>query len=159
LPALPVRLEVETDKPHILTARRKGYELFEEEITFEDGQAQKTIEITLTERPTEEPERRRRSMPRASRPSPSPAPSSERNPASEKADTAAPQPARRATLTLTSTPPANVVLDGKPLGATPRTNITVEPGTHRVIFIHGASRKIETVEATPGSNQTVSVNF
>lgn len=153
---LPLRLEVETDKPHILIARRKGYEVFEEEITFEDGQAQKTIEITLTQG-ADEPRRRRPTMPRASRSSPPPSP--ERDEASEKTEAAAPQPAGPAVLTFTSKPAANVILDGKPLGPTPRRNITVEPGTHRVIFIHGESRKIETVEAAPGSKKTVSVSF
>ena len=157
LPELPVRLEVETDKPHVLTARRKGYAAFEQPITFEDGEAQKTIEIALAESPGEEHRRRRPPAPRAS--SSSPPPSSERNDAAEKTETVAQEPARPAMLTLTSTPPSNVVLDGKPLGATPRRNVTVEPGTHRVIFIHGDSRKIETVEAAPGSNKTVSVNF
>ncbi len=162
LPEPPLRLEVETDKPHVLIARRKGYAVFEQPITFEDGQAQKTIEITLSELAPEEPRRRR--PPLSSKTSPgeassSPAPSPERNEAPAKPETAAAEPARRTTLTLTSTPPSNVILDGKPLGPTPRKNITVEPGTHRVIFVHGASRKIETVEAAPGSNRTVSVNF
>jgi hypothetical protein len=157
LPELPVRLEVDTDKPHILTARRKGYAVFEEHITFEDGEAQKTIEITLTESPTQEPRRRRPPTPEAS--SSNPTPSSQRNEASEKPERAAAETTRRTTLTLTSTPPSKVILDGKPLGATPRHDIAVEPGTHRVIFIHGESRKTETVEAAPGSNRTVSVNF
>jgi serine/threonine-protein kinase len=147
LPALPVRLEVETDRPHILIAKRKGYAAFEEPITFEDGQAEKTIEIVLTERPGDAPGRRRAGGDPAS--------------GSEAEDSApsAPAPASTATLQLTSTPPSNVLLDGKPLGTTPLRDVTVEPGTHRVIFIHGAERKPKQVEASPGSNQTVSVNF
>ncbi len=153
LPALPVRLEVETDRSHILVAKRKGYATFEEPITFEDGQAEKTIEITLTERPTEE------SVIRRPRPSSS-GPSTAR--AEEDSEAAEPEPAPptgNATLNLTSTPPSNVLLDGKPLGTTPLRDISVEPGTHRVIFIHGADRKPKVVEAAPGSSQTVSVSF
>jgi hypothetical protein len=52
-----------------------------------------------------------------------------------------------------------VLLDGKPLGSTPLRDIAVDPGTHRVIFIYGAERKPKTIEAAPGSNQTVSVSF
>jgi serine/threonine-protein kinase len=147
LPALPVRLEVETDRPHILIAKRKGYAAFEEPITFEDGQAEKTIEIVLTERPGDAPGRRRSGA--------DPASGTE----AEEAAPAPPAPASTATLQLTSTPPSNVLLDGKPLGTTPLRDVTVEPGTHRVIFIHGAERKPKQVEASPGSNQTVSVNF
>ncbi len=144
LPALPVRLEVETDRPHILIAKRKGYSNFEEPIAFEDGQAEKTIEITLSERPAEPANVRR---PRA------PGEAVEEPPAPEPAAVSA------AMLQLTSTPPANVLLDGKPLGTTPLRDVSVEPGTHRVIFIHGAERKPKTVEVSPGSNQTVSVSF
>ena len=151
LPALPVRLEVETDRSHILVAKKKGYAVFEEPITFEDGQAEKTIEITLTERPTDDPVARR----------PRSAPSAPRAEVEEPAtpEAAEPEPSGNATLNLTSTPPSNVLLDGKPLGTTPLRDISVEPGTHRVIFIHGADRKPKVVEAAPGSNQTVSVSF
>jgi hypothetical protein len=143
LPALPVRLEVETDRPHILIAKRRGYSSFEEPITFEDGQAEKTIEITLSERPAESNLRRQRPPGEVAEEPPPPEPVA----------------VSAAMLQLTSTPPANVLLDGKPLGTTPLRDVSVEPGTHRVIFIHGAERKPKTVEVAPGSNQTVSVSF
>jgi hypothetical protein len=149
LPALPVRLEVETDRPHILIAKRRGYSNFEEPILFDDGQAEKTIEITLTERPSEDPNRRRR--PAGVGPV--------GGEGSEAEETPAAEPAGVATLQLTSTPPSNVLLDGKPLGTTPLRDVSVDPGTHRVIFIHGAERRPKTVEAAAGSNQTVSVSF
>jgi len=144
LPALPVRLEVETDRTHILIAKRKGYATFEEPITFEDGQAEKTIEITLTEKP---PERRRVGAPGAGGES------------AEAEAAVAPAAVGQATLQLTSTPPSNVLLDGKPLGTTPLRDVTVEPGAHRVIFIYGAERKPKSVDVAPGSSQTVSVSF
>jgi hypothetical protein len=142
LPALPVRLEVETERPHILIAKRKGYVAFEEPITFEDGQAEKTIEIILTEKP---PDRRRVG-----------------GVLGLGGEGGEGEPAAvigQATLQLTSTPPSNVLLDGKPLGTTPLRDVTVEPGAHRVIFIYGAERKPKSVEVAPGSSQTVSVSF
>jgi serine/threonine-protein kinase len=152
LPALPVRLEVETDRSHVLIAKRKGYATFEEPITFEDGQAEKTIEITLSERAADDPNRRRRFGAVGA--------ANGRAEAAEAAEPAAePEPVNNATLHLTSTPPSNVLLDGKPLGSTPLRDIAVDPGTHRVIFIYGAERKPKTIEAAPGSNQTVSVSF
>ncbi len=156
LPALPVRLEVETDRSHILIARKKGFSTFEEPITFEDGQAEKTIEITLTERSAEAAPVRPRRVGAAT----SPATEGTEAPVAEAEEAASePAPAGNATLNLTSTPPSNVLLDGKPLGTTPLRGISVEPGTHRVIFIHGAERKPKTIEAAPGSDQTVSVTF
>ena len=79
--------------------------------------------------------------------------------AAETEEPAASEPVGTATLQLTSTPPSNVLLDGKPLGTTPLRDVSVEPGTHRVIFIHGAERRPKTVEVAAGSNQTVSVSF
>jgi len=150
LPPLPVRLEVETDRPHVLIARRKGFASFEEPIVFEDGQAEKTIEITMTERADDSARRRRASgaSPRGEGDAP---------------ETAEPEPpttaALSAKLTITSTPPSNVLLDGKPLGTTPLRDIAVEPGSHRVIFIHGAERKSKVINAEAGSNPTISESF
>ncbi len=141
LPPLPVRLEVETDRPHVLLARKKGFAPFEQPIVFEDGQAEKTIEINLSERVADEAARRRRAA---------------EGDAPEAAQPVAPATAR---LNLTSTPPSNVLLDGKPLGTTPLRDVSVEPGSHRVIFIHGAERKSKTIEAEAGTSRTVSETF
>jgi len=157
LPALPVRLEVETDRTHILIARKKGFATFEEPITFEDGQAEKTIEITMTERSSEAAPARPRRTGAVGGPGPTGETAEEAVAGTE--EVSEPEPAGNATLNLTSTPPSNVLLDGKPLGTTPLRGVSVEPGTHRVIFIHGAERKPKTVEAAPGSDQTVSVTF
>lgn len=152
LPALPVRLEVETDRPHVLIAKRKGFATFEQPITFEDGQAEKTIEISLTERAAEEVIARRR------RPGPAGSPSGAAE-GPEPSEVAEPEPVGAATLNISSTPPSNVLLDGKPLGTTPLQGVSVEPGTHRVIFIHGAERKPKTVEVEAGKAHDVSVRF
>jgi hypothetical protein len=149
LPPLPVRLEVETDRPHILIARRKGFAAFEEPIVFDDGQAEKTIEVTLSERPADEAARRRRPGPAGARPE-----------GVDTAEATEPEaPVTTAKLTITSTPPSNVLLDGKPLGTTPLRDISIEPGSHRVIFIHGAARKTKMIDAEAGSNATVSETF
>jgi serine/threonine-protein kinase len=150
LPPLPVRLEVETDRPHVLIARRKGFATFEQPIVFDDGQAEKTIEITLSQRGAEP--RPRRALPGSGAPG-----------EGDTADTAEPEAAAAASssakLTLTSTPPSNVLLDGKPLGTTPLRDIAVEPGEHRVIFIHGAERKPKNIKAEAGTSTTISENF
>jgi serine/threonine-protein kinase len=149
LPPLPVRLEVETDRPHVLIARRKGFAAFEEPIVFDDGQAEKTIEITLTER-AEDPRRRRAAAPGTRTEGDAPEPTEPEPPAPV---------ATTAKLIITSTPPSNVLLDGKPLGTTPLRDISVEPGSHRVIFIHGAERKSKIINAEAGSNPTISETF
>jgi hypothetical protein len=150
LPPLPVRLEVETDRPHVLIARRKGFVSFEEPIVFEDGQAEKTIEITLTERGDDTQAARRRRLTAGGAHS-----EGDTQEASEPESAAA----ATAKLTITSSPPSNVLLDGKPLGTTPLHDIAVEPGSHRVIFIHGADRRSKTINAEAGSNPPISESF
>jgi serine/threonine-protein kinase len=135
-----------------LIARRKGFAAFEQPIVFDDGQAEKTIEVTLSERPAEEAAaaaRRRRLGPIGARPE-----------GVDTAEATEPEaPVTSAKLTITSTPPSNVLLDGKPLGTTPLRDISIEPGSHRVIFIHGAERKSKMIDAEAGSSKTVSETF
>ena len=133
----------------MLIARRKGFATFEQPIVFDDGQAEKTIEITLSQRGAD---------PKPRRVLPGSGALSE----GETADTTEPEGAAvpgTAKLTLTSTPPCNVLLDGKPLGTTPLRDIAVEPGEHRVIFIHGAERKPKNFKAEAGTSTTISENF
>lgn len=150
LPALPLRLDIETKERHILIARRKGFTTYEEEIVFEDGKAEKTFEITLIGR-SAIPQRnaaptQRRAAPR--RAAPAAAPKAAKRPA-----------ATMAKLDINSTPPSNVLLDGKPLGATPLRGITVSPGPHRVIFINGSERKPVRINAVAGTTEKVNVTF
>jgi eukaryotic-like serine/threonine-protein kinase len=65
----------------------------------------------------------------------------------------------RALLTITSTPNAAILLDGAPLGTTPLRNVTVTPGTHRVVFIRGDQRKTLVVVTAAGQRRRVSANF
>ncbi len=64
------------------------------------------------------------------------------------------------TLNLSSNPPSNVVLDGRPLGITPRSGIRVKPGPHQVVFIHPKhGRKNARANVKPGAVSNVSVRF
>jgi hypothetical protein len=72
----------------------------------------------------------------------------------------APASAEQGKLNLSSTPPSNVVLDGKPLGVTPRAGIKVKPGAHSVVFIHPKlGRKTARANVKPGGTSNVSVRF
>jgi hypothetical protein len=62
-------------------------------------------------------------------------------------------------LSITASPPCNVVLDGRPLGKTPH-EVTVAPGAHSVVFIHPTEgRRSMRVEAVPGKPAVASVTF
>ena len=76
----------------------------------------------------------------------------------EEAHAARPRSAR-ASLTITSTPAAYVLIDGRPRGATPLHSVRVRPGTHRVTLVHGRQRKTLMVRGDAGETALVSARF
>ena len=79
-----------------------------------------------------------------------------------KVDLDTPEPTPAVTLsklTITSTPPSNVVVDGRPLGSTPR-ELQVSAGEHSIVFIHPTKgRKSVQVRAQGGKAAVASVKF
>lgn len=59
---------------------------------------------------------------------------------------------RAGTINVASTPPSNVVLDGRPLGKSPRV-VRVSPGPHTVVFIHPLYGR-RSLNVTVGSGAT-----
>jgi hypothetical protein len=67
--------------------------------------------------------------------------------------------ARVGTLNVLSSPPASVVLDGRPIGQAPRI-VQVPAGTHTVVFIHPLyGRKLRRVIVNPGKTTAASADF
>jgi hypothetical protein len=65
-----------------------------------------------------------------------------------------------ARVNINSIPISAVVLDGRPLGGTPRVGITVTPGKHTVVFIHPElGRKSKTIEVDAGRTVLAAVRF
>jgi hypothetical protein len=63
------------------------------------------------------------------------------------------------TLTFQSNLPAEVALDGRPLGATPKS-VTTTPGSHSVVFMHpDLGQKEQAVTLAPGQDKTVRATF
>lgn len=67
-------------------------------------------------------------------------------------------PTGNATLRISSIPIANVVVDGRPLGSTPKI-VKVSPGSHNVVFISPTGRKARSVRVGAGQTQVVAVKF
>jgi serine/threonine-protein kinase len=62
-------------------------------------------------------------------------------------------------LTFQSNVPAQVALDGRPLGSTPKS-VTVAPGSHTVVFAHPElGQKEQAVTLGPGQDKTVNATF
>lgn len=67
--------------------------------------------------------------------------------------------AKLGTVNVTSNPPANVVLDGRPIGKAPRL-VQVPVGTHQLVFIHPLyGRKSQSVTVTAGQTATAAASF
>jgi hypothetical protein len=55
---------------------------------------------------------------------------------------------------------SKVVLDGKPLGSTPKVGVSVPAGSHTVTFIHpDLGKKSVTVQVKAGETKTAAVKF
>ncbi len=64
----------------------------------------------------------------------------------------------KGTINISSTPPVNVVVDGKPVGMTPKT-VRVPAGSHTIVFIGPAGRQVRTVHVKGGGSASASASF
>ena len=66
---------------------------------------------------------------------------------------------RTGTLNITSSPPSNIVLDGRPLGKAPRA-VVMPAGSHTVVFVHPKfGRQSLSVNVAPDQTTNASVDF
>lgn len=64
------------------------------------------------------------------------------------------------TLNINSIPASNVLLDGKPVGKTPKVGMSVSAGSHTVVFVHAEyGRKTVVVTVVPGRAATAMTRF
>ncbi len=71
-----------------------------------------------------------------------------------------PEAADSAVLNINSIPLSHVVLDGRPIGGTPRVQVEVTPGHHRVLFVHPEhGRKLFDVYVDSGQTVLAAVRF
>jgi len=160
IPRLPLAVELESNKAYSIVAEKRGYARYEKRIDFDDGQAEKTFVIDLTSG-SSAPDVGSISAPERTTPRSAPAFTAPAAPAPAAPAPAAPKAAAgaNASLTFASTPPSNVIFDGRPLGKTPKS-ATVPPGAHTVVFVHPEfGRKAKTVNVNPGQKATLQVKF
>ncbi len=67
-------------------------------------------------------------------------------------------PSGKGVLILSSTPATNVVVDGHPLGSTPKA-VRVPAGTHTVVFAGEAGRAVRAINVKPDDRLNVAVRF
>jgi hypothetical protein len=148
IPKLPIKIDITTDKPYKLVATKPGFEVFERPIEFEDGNAEKTFVISLEQ-----------SSDAYGRSDPTPRPPAGGGGGSKTPPTPPAALAGKGTITITSAPPAAVLVGGKPLGQTPK-RVAVPPGRHMIVFVHPQhGRKVVTVNVAAGQAAVASVRF
>jgi hypothetical protein len=164
VPQLPLAVDILVDKPYRIVASKPGYKTFEQRIEFEDGQAERTFIIDLSSAGSSS------SDAAGENPLPPVAAGRSTPPSSGGHTAPAPTPPRssggggeaksgKAKLNFNSIPSSNVILDGKPLGPTPKS-ASVDPGMHTVIFVHPEKgRKAKGVNATAGKTISVVAKF
>jgi serine/threonine-protein kinase len=64
-------------------------------------------------------------------------------------------------LNINSTPVANVVLDGRPIGQTPLLGVEVAAGTHTIVFVDpaGGGRVVRSAAVEGGTTRTVTARL
>jgi hypothetical protein len=169
LPELPIKIDINTDKSYRLSATKKGFAPLDVPITFEPGNAQKRFSIDMrregeaasggddqaTQVTDLSPAPPSTGVGGGRTPRPvTPAPTPPSQPVAQPATAGATK------ININSIPASNAILDGRPIGKTPRTNITTTPGSHTVVFVHPEKgRKQVVVNAVAGKTTTASVRF
>ena len=64
----------------------------------------------------------------------------------------------RGSCSANSRPASTVLLDGKPLGPTPRVKVSVSAGTHTVLFVNAEESLKKSVSVTVAAGETKAVS-
>jgi serine/threonine-protein kinase len=170
VPQFPIAIDFDPNEKWNLEAKMFGMDDYSQPISFDDGQAEKTIVVTLSPKGTSTA-----AAPKAPVFTPPPAtpaapkePVAAKEPAAPKEPTAAKEPATPKTpaaaaggecfLNINSRPASTVLLDGRPLGPTPRVKVSVTPGTHTVLFVNAEESLKKSVSVTIAAGETKAVS-
>jgi serine/threonine-protein kinase len=172
----PMTVDIDVAQGYRLVATKKGLDPWSRELTFDDGNPEASIRIELA-KPGAEPEppppppepakaaEPKPAEPKSAAPAPAPAPTPAPPPEPKAAEPPpkkpdAPAATGSGTLNVNSLPLSNVLIDGRPYGSTPKTDIPVSAGPHTVTFVHpDLGRKSVTVNVEAGKSATAAVRF
>ena len=164
---LPFDSQVDASVVHVLRATKSGFEPFEAEVRFADGQPERELSVALE--PASEAQESEGTVSEVSTSdrtvqatTATAARSKQRAGRPARVDKPAASSAASGTgkLTLLSVPPAVVILDGRPIGKSPKRAVSVSAGTHTVVFVHPTKgRKRASAKVAAGGSKTVAVKF
>jgi len=172
LPMLPISVDIDTTRTWSLQAIRPGYAEYDQPISFDDGQAEKTYVVTLEPKSaqgfaaagswTPVPQQGGGGGGGGSPPQAFQAPmQAPQRSTSMALSTPQPQPAPQAAvggsegfLNINSIPPSTVFLDGRQLGPTPKVHVSVSPGPHQVKFVNAEQNLQKTISVAVNAGET-----
>jgi serine/threonine-protein kinase len=160
-------IDVDTSKSWTLEATKTGFKTLRLPVTFDD-QANKTFSVTL------DPDKGGVDV--AALPADTGAADNAPAPAGKAAKGARVAPAAKAepaeapkasaagsgpcTLNFNSIPASRIVLDGRPLGMTPKMGVSASAGSHSVLFVaDGGTKKSTSATCKAGETKTVAVRI
>jgi hypothetical protein len=159
VPTPPISVDLDPTKPWALIASKPGFNDYNQAISFEDGQAEKAFTITLDPKGAATAAY----TPPAYTPPANPAPAytppvvhhdappvHESPAATTPPDTSGGQ----AFLNINSIPASSIILDGKPIGSTPKLKFAVSPGAHSVLFVNPDQNFKKQISVSVGSGET-----
>jgi serine/threonine-protein kinase len=171
VPQFPIAIDFDPNEHWQLEAKKDGFDDFVKPIAFDDGIAEKTIDVTLAPKGSKPAPPQAQPVAQApaaqapvQRPPPPPA-AKQDAPASDPPAAKADAPAKKepsaagggggeAFLNINSLPASTVVLDGKPLGPTPRLHVQVTPGSHTILFVNAEQSLKKSISVTVGTGET-----
>jgi hypothetical protein len=162
--SLPYEAELDATQPHRVQISKEGFTTFGTDVTFEAGEPTRQLTLELQRDNSEKPEAEE--VQAATQDQFASASEAPRAASGGKAKAASapssPKPAAggNAKLTLLSVPEAVVILDGRPIGKTPKKAVSVPAGNHSIVFVHPTKgRKRASAKLAGGASKTIAVKF
>jgi serine/threonine protein kinase len=159
-PTLPIAVDLDTTKSWALEASKAGFTDYHQTVSFDDGSAEKTFKIALDPKSYASAAPAPQSVSHDS-PAPrvaafvAPKPAKESSPqADDSSGPSASAGSGEAFLNINSLPASSVILDGKPIGSTPKVHFSVTPGAHTVIFTNVDQGLKKQMSVSVGAGET-----
>ena len=156
LPTLPISVDIDTTKTWSLQATKAGYSDYNQAISFDDGQAEKSYVVSLDLKGPAITSAPPAAAPPAAVAAAVPPAVTHTQPAATESGGGGggASEGSEAFLNINSVPPSTCFLDGRSLGSTPKAHITVKPGTHSVKFVNADQGLSKTISVTVGAGET-----
>jgi hypothetical protein len=156
-------IDVDTSKSWTLEATKAGYKTLRLPVTFEDLAA-KTFAVSLDSEKAGGIDVSALPADTGNDTAPTGKAGKTGRVATAKND--APEPAPKAaapsggcTLNFNSIPASRIVLDGRPLGMTPKMGVSASAGSHSVLFVADGNKKSTSATCKAGETKTVAVRL